>query len=385
MNTNVNSRPAFEPNRIGLFKILLNPFSSALSFALASICFFFTAPDAIASSQSITLTVGPGANDSNPMLWKDTGIDLSADTIVTILASGLWTPNGSDWCGPGGTNDGSTDTFVNTNHASLVAFVGSNPYAEWGNSSFFPQDSSANGFYPVGIYNQFTNTSSGELWLGFNDDALSLSVSDNSGSVTALVRTNDPNSFEIVNVQFGYPFNETTRQTGTAAVGTGTKDYWNLAGADPNRDGSPPSSFEVSCRDSRSNSTSITVTASCETDMVGAIWGTEESLQPLLNGGALTAGGSAFDLNITVPAGTWDMYFYSLTGVSDGSRQPSTFSLPDTGTPSQTPSSSDYAPNIYVLGNQYVVFYGMPGGGTYTWEVSSDSQPYCNGLQLVEH
>ena len=62
---------------------------------------------------------------------------------------------------------------------SLIAFVGPNPYYwgtnyEWGNTSYFPQGASTNGYWPVGnAGGQFTNKGpAGELWFGFNDDAV---------------------------------------------------------------------------------------------------------------------------------------------------------------------------------------------------------------------
>lgn len=84
---------------------------------------------------------------------------------------------------------------------SLIAFVGPNPLFfgttnEWGNASFFPQTSSANGYFAV-TNSQVTNwvftaTRTGELWFGFNDDAVAKDISDNTGFVSGQIQITGP-------------------------------------------------------------------------------------------------------------------------------------------------------------------------------------------------
>ena len=65
--------------------------------------------------------------------------------------------------------------------------MGSDPLqGHWGDAGFFPQST---GYLDVGSSLQFNSASNGELWLGFNDDAVSENVGDNSGSVTAVITT----------------------------------------------------------------------------------------------------------------------------------------------------------------------------------------------------
>ena len=136
---------------------------------------------ALQANGNVTVVVS-----SNP-LWTDSGLSVNNGNIVSITASGEWSWQGTgNFTGPDGTNDGTTDTFLNNGtHAMLIAFVGSDPYqGHWGDSSFFPQDS---GYWGIGSCGQFTSNTTGELWLGFNDDAVTLAIDDNVGSVTAQV------------------------------------------------------------------------------------------------------------------------------------------------------------------------------------------------------
>jgi hypothetical protein len=64
----------------------------------------------------------------------------------------------------------------------MIAYIGSDPFqANWGNGSFFPQ---ATGYVAVNNGVTFTSSISGSLWLGVNDDAVSLATGDNYGSIT---------------------------------------------------------------------------------------------------------------------------------------------------------------------------------------------------------
>ena len=128
------------------------------------------------ASATVTTVVVP----ANP-LWTDTGLSLTAGEKVSISASGSWTWAGwaGGYFGPNGDPNGGYqyDSWVSTaNKASLVGFIGTNPY------------SASSGWFGVGASTTFT-ASPGKLWLGFNDDKVTVGGEfDNSGSVTALVQ-----------------------------------------------------------------------------------------------------------------------------------------------------------------------------------------------------
>jgi len=140
-----------------------------------------------ATAQTTTVVTVP----SNP-LWTDTGIALTAGQNVTISATGSW-----NWgqarsnFGPDGDPNffsGSGDEFEFfdvVDHGRLLGFVGSDPYqGQGGNGSFYPQTS---GYISVGSGQSFAAHYAGELWLGFNDDAVSGATGDNSGQVSATI------------------------------------------------------------------------------------------------------------------------------------------------------------------------------------------------------
>jgi len=137
---------------------------------------------------------------ANP-LWTDTGFSVAIGTKVEINASGLWclSQDWRGWFGPDGLtwDYGCWDTFLyEANHGELIAFVGSDPYqGHWGDGNFFPQHT---GYWAIGSSGQFTSNKSGELWLGFNDDAVTENTWDNGGSVTALIVTS-PSYFVTFN------------------------------------------------------------------------------------------------------------------------------------------------------------------------------------------
>jgi hypothetical protein len=143
--------------------------------------------------------ISPGGAHADTLLnipadpvWSHTGIQLQSNDVVHITASGTW-----EWYGPGtavgpdGTGAIALDLFLNDGQqGQLIAYVGRNPYqGRWGGSSFFPQPANA-GYFAIGSSNQFTSSTSGELWLGINDDAQSMEVDDNPGFLTVDVYLN---------------------------------------------------------------------------------------------------------------------------------------------------------------------------------------------------
>jgi hypothetical protein len=127
---------------------------------------------------------------SNP-LWTDTGLSLVNGQIVSFSASGTWNADSnrpwlaSDPGGEPGTAWSTPELFYGPgNVGELIGYVGADPLqGHWpSGGSFFPQ---ATNYWAIGTGGQFTSDSSGELWLGFNDDAYSgpAGVTDNEGSV----------------------------------------------------------------------------------------------------------------------------------------------------------------------------------------------------------
>lgn len=147
-------------------------------------------------SAAVTLDV-----PANP-LWTDTGISLTNGDTVAIIASGVWSYQGGETSGPEGAK--LTLLWENTDffsadglHGELIAYVGIDPYqGHWGDrSGFWPQ---TNAYWNIGTNCQFTVSSSGELWLGCNDDAVSKSVEDNSGSVNAQIGVFSAPAFQMI-------------------------------------------------------------------------------------------------------------------------------------------------------------------------------------------
>lgn len=82
-------------------------------------------------------------------------------------------------------------------HAALLAYIGLDPYqGQWGSSSFWPQHT---GYVNVGSDRTFVADKSGTLWLGINDDAVTQSIQDNYGSMSAEVTINlgTPQNFTV--------------------------------------------------------------------------------------------------------------------------------------------------------------------------------------------
>lgn len=124
-------------------------------------------------------------------LWTDTHLSLKAGQTIAINASGSWNwgqaqanfgPDG-DPSTPFGYYGDEFEGFDLVDHGRLIGFVGPDPYqGNWRNSAFFPQTS---GYLSIGSGETFTTPYGGELWLGFNDDAVAGGVNDNTGQVVA--------------------------------------------------------------------------------------------------------------------------------------------------------------------------------------------------------
>jgi hypothetical protein len=56
----------------------------------------------------------------------------------------------------------------------------------------------------VGTSLAFTSSQQGELWLGVNDDAVSKSVGDNSGSLTAIIVVPEPTTLGVLLLGVGF-------------------------------------------------------------------------------------------------------------------------------------------------------------------------------------
>jgi hypothetical protein len=125
-------------------------------------------------------------------VWTDTGRTINSGDILQFMASGSWNWNvdepSSGLCGPDGTPfSWTSDNFYGpANHGALIAYVGPDPYqSHWGDSSFFPQYT---GYWLIGSSATIAFNTSGELWLGMNDDAYSTGgVQDNSGTLSVRV------------------------------------------------------------------------------------------------------------------------------------------------------------------------------------------------------
>lgn len=122
-------------------------------------------------------------------LWTDLGLVVENGSLVTTTASGFWNwgTNRSAF-GPDGDSNSPYpfwDLFCSkARQGALIAYVGPDPFqGHWGDSNFFPR---ATGYWSIGSSNQFITDRTGELWLGFNDDAVSQNNWDNSGLVTAI-------------------------------------------------------------------------------------------------------------------------------------------------------------------------------------------------------
>lgn len=120
---------------------------------------------------------------ANP-LWTDTGIDVATGDIITVTpdVTDTWYTAGFP-VGPSGAPLNNWDLFfAGSLHSSMIAYVGSDPYqGHWGDGSFFPR---ATGYTAVNNGVTFPSFVGGSLWLGVNDDAVSMAIGDNFGSIT---------------------------------------------------------------------------------------------------------------------------------------------------------------------------------------------------------
>lgn len=122
---------------------------------------------------------------------------------MEITAQGSWTPDGQNYIGPDGFGDSlqSADNYFDLtdlgtcadcashdfpNWAMLIAYTGDSPPgpSSYTSTAIAPQ---AMLIRPVGSNYSAAWPYTGELWLGFNDDAYSGNTSDNFGQVTATV------------------------------------------------------------------------------------------------------------------------------------------------------------------------------------------------------
>ncbi len=139
----------------------------------------------VAHADIVTVTSDP--------LWQDSGISLNPGSSVNVYgASGSWTwatTWGIAQFGPDGNYrpDLISDEWIqNGQHGQLIGYIGSldlNAYPR-----LIPQNDAS--LFVIGTGNVFASNNgsvSGNLWLGFNDDYATDSVTDNSGEATVHV------------------------------------------------------------------------------------------------------------------------------------------------------------------------------------------------------
>jgi hypothetical protein len=129
-----------------------------------------------------------GADVQAISLWADTNLRVTNGWRVLVTATGTWSWSANQTFGPDGDPNTTTtaDLFYSgARHAALIGYLGTDPYqGHWRDGSFFPQ---ATGYLNIGSSNLFTADRTGELWLGFNDDAVTGGTNDNSGFIAAQV------------------------------------------------------------------------------------------------------------------------------------------------------------------------------------------------------
>jgi hypothetical protein len=135
-------------------------------------------------------------------LWTYACITVTNGDVIHFPAVGTWSPdNGTTQVGPGGAGTSLAGFLGPAPWASLIAFVGPNPYLDdQGNNrwldgtGYFPRPFGTN-YYLVGAGGVFTNTlRAGKLWLGFNDDTDpgSANPGDNTGYVHGFLQVTHP-------------------------------------------------------------------------------------------------------------------------------------------------------------------------------------------------
>ena len=150
---------------------------------LMAVALAFMATPAMADMADITLEVY-----ANP-LWTSTGVNIDIGDVITVTpaAGDMWSTlgdaSGPIYVGPSGSNFNDWDLFFDGSlHSSMIAYIGDDPFqGHYGDGSFFPQ---ATGYVAVNDGVVFTSTVAGTLWLGCNDDAVSMGTGDNFGSIT---------------------------------------------------------------------------------------------------------------------------------------------------------------------------------------------------------
>jgi len=96
-----------------------------------------------------------------------------------------------------------------------------------------------------------------------------------------------------------------------------------------------------------------------------------------------TVYGSDFQIELTMPAGIYDVYLYAAYPYMDG-YLPVTFTYNDV---EKSVSTSSYSLSAYTEGNQYVVFRNITFSASTTavFNVSSTLEPVLNGIQILVH
>jgi hypothetical protein len=144
-----------------------------------------TTQQSLATGQSVTVTAVP--------LWTDTGIVLAENDTVTISdASGSWTW-GASYFGPDGDPqpDLIWDEWIrNGLHGQLIGAVLPTDLDPNAVPRVVPQDDPK--LFSIGTRTVTRTGTTGRLWLGFNDDYVSLYTSDNAGFVVATVKVDPP-------------------------------------------------------------------------------------------------------------------------------------------------------------------------------------------------
>jgi outer membrane protein assembly factor BamB len=132
-------------------------------------------------------------------LWTDSCYTVTNGDVIRLTSlTGIWSPDGGyTQVGPDGTTYTNSVGFLGPAHwASLIAFVGPNPYLDdqghnrWQDgTNYFPRPAGTN-YYFVGAAGVFTNTlRPGKLWFGFNDDAVQgTTTDDNTGFVRGFLQ-----------------------------------------------------------------------------------------------------------------------------------------------------------------------------------------------------
>jgi hypothetical protein len=154
-------------------------------------------PSSVARER-VTVTVFASGNHG----WVDTGLRVRRGDLLTISAKGRWSVDGpSDYTGPDGYSRPSADNFFNVKDLGVSKYDAITKVAHWGALISYtghlpPQFGSytstavapmARRIALVGSNYAKVSQLSGELWLGFNDDAYSGHTVDNFGKVVATI------------------------------------------------------------------------------------------------------------------------------------------------------------------------------------------------------